>query len=55
MQILELPPDVHPFFMGTQSHPEMTSRPLRPQPMFLAFVKAARDLAAGRKRHTQTV
>jgi len=39
MQILELPG--HPFFMGTQSHPEFTSRPLRPDPMFCAFAEAA--------------
>jgi CTP synthase len=29
MQILELPQDVHPYFIGTQAHPELTSRPLR--------------------------
>ena len=29
MQILELPQDTHPFFLGTQAHPELTSRPLR--------------------------
>jgi CTP synthase len=39
MQILELPS--HPFFMGTQAHPCLTSRPLRPQPVFVAFVSAA--------------
>jgi len=39
MQILELPE--HPFFMGTQAHPCLTSRPLNPQPLFLNFVKAA--------------
>ena len=39
MQILELPD--HPFFMGTQAHPELTSRPLQPQPMFVALVAAA--------------
>ncbi len=39
MQILELPG--HPFFMGTQAHPELTSRPLRPQPMFVGLVAAA--------------
>ncbi len=39
MQILELPN--HPFFMGTQAHPCLTSRPLRPQPMFVALVAAA--------------
>jgi len=39
MQILELPE--HPFFMGTQSHPELTSRPMRPSPMFVGLVAAA--------------
>jgi len=41
MQVLELPQDIHPYFLGTQAHPELTSRPLRPQPMFLGFIKAA--------------
>ncbi|NLE59256.1 MAG: CTP synthase, partial [Planctomycetes bacterium] len=41
MQILELPQNVHPYFIATQSHPEFHSRPLRPQPMFLGLVKAA--------------
>ena len=41
MQILELPRDVHPFFIGTQAHPCLTSRPLRPQPMFVGLVAAA--------------
>ena len=45
MQILELPPDAHPFFVGTQAHPELTSRPLRPQPLFLGFCKAAVEFA----------
>jgi len=39
MQILELKD--HPFFMGTQAHPCLTSRPLRPQPMFVGLVAAA--------------
>ncbi len=41
MQVLELPRDVHPFFMGAQFHPELTSRPLNPQPMFVGLVAAA--------------
>ncbi|UCG31770.1 MAG: CTP synthase [Phycisphaerales bacterium] len=41
MQILELPENVHPFFIGTQAHPELTSRPLRPSPLFLGLVQAA--------------
>jgi len=39
MQILELPD--HPYFVGTQSHPEFTSRPLRPSPFYLGLVAAA--------------
>jgi CTP synthase len=45
MQVLELPQDVHPYFLGTQAHPELTSRPLRPQPLFLGFIKAAMQVA----------
>lgn len=39
MQILEIPS--HPYFIGTQAHPCLTSRPLRPQPMFVGLVAAA--------------
>jgi CTP synthase len=39
MQILELPG--HPYFVGTQAHPCLTSRPLRPQPMFVGLVAAS--------------
>jgi CTP synthase len=39
MQILEMPS--HPFFLATQAHPCLTSRPLRPQPMFVGLVAAA--------------
>ena len=31
----------HPFFVGTQFHPELKSRPLAPHPLFMGFVKAA--------------
>ncbi|OHB53879.1 MAG: CTP synthase [Planctomycetes bacterium GWF2_42_9] len=41
MQILEL--SGHPYFMATQSHPCLTSRPMRPQPMFTGLVAAARS------------
>jgi CTP synthase len=54
MQILELPstatgsddvaprkPITHPYFIGAQFHPELTSRPLTPQPMFMGLVAAA--------------
>ncbi len=41
MNILELAQDVHPYFVGTQAHPELTSRPLRAQPFFVGLVHAA--------------
>ena len=41
MEIAELPQEKHPFFLGTQFHPELTSRPLSPHPLFVAFLKAA--------------
>lgn len=45
-EILELKD--HPFYMGTQYHPEYCSRPEYPEPMFLAFLKAAIDQHQGR-------
>jgi CTP synthase len=41
MEIMELPRSVHPFFVGTQFHPELKSRPLDPHPLFVAFMNAA--------------
>ena len=46
VEFVELPG--HPFFVGTQAHPEFKSRPDRPHPLFAAFVKAARERADGR-------
>ena len=40
MEIAELPPKAHPFYLGTQFHPEFKSRPLSPHPLFSAFMKA---------------
>ena len=39
MEFIEL--KNHPFFIGTQAHPELKSRPLNPHPLFLGFIKAA--------------
>ncbi len=41
MEIAELPRDRHPFFLGTQFHPEFQSSPLDPHPLFVEFLKAA--------------
>jgi len=40
VEIIELPRSVHPFFVGTQFHPEYKSRPLAPHPLFLSFIEA---------------
>jgi CTP synthase len=40
MEIAELPRSVHPFFLGTQFHPEFHARPLHPHPLFSAFIEA---------------
>ncbi len=45
MEIAELPRSQHPFFLGTQFHPEFKSTPLHPHPLFLAFMKAAKARA----------
>ncbi len=37
-EIIELPRDIHPFFVGTQYHPEYRSRPLTPHPLFLEYI-----------------
>lgn len=47
MEIAELPRSEHPFFLGTQFHPEFLSAPLKPHPLFMAFI------AAAVKRHKQ--
>ncbi len=43
MEIAELPKSIHPFFLGTQFHPEFLARPLDPHPLFTAFIKAAKN------------
>ncbi len=41
MQVLELPREAHPYFIAAQFHPELTSRPLSPHPMFLGLITGA--------------
>ena len=47
VEIVEIPS--HPFFIGVQFHPELKSTPEHPQPIFVAFVKAALEHQANRK------
>jgi len=41
VEFVELPRDVHPYYVGTQAHPEFRSRPTRPHPLFSGLIKAA--------------
>jgi CTP synthase len=49
VEFIEVPE--HPFWVGTQAHPEFKSRPERPAPLFREFVGAAVARAEGRKPH----
>ncbi|MFO7807466.1 MAG: CTP synthase [Candidatus Moraniibacteriota bacterium] len=41
MEIAEISKEKHPFMVGSQFHPEFTSTPLNPNPLFLSFIKSA--------------
>jgi CTP synthase len=41
VEYVELPADVHPYYVSTQAHPELRSRPTRPHPLFAGLIKAA--------------
>ncbi len=49
VEFVEYAPDVHPFLVGTQAHPELKSRPTRPHPLFAALVGAALDFKAAER------
>ncbi|MFM6968121.1 MAG: CTP synthase [Microbacteriaceae bacterium] len=49
VEFVELPADVHPYYIATQAHPELRSRPTEAHPLFSGLVAAARD------RHTSDV
>jgi CTP synthase len=41
VEYVELPKAVHPYYVGTQAHPEFRSRPTRPNPLFYGLIKAS--------------
>lgn len=47
-EIIELPEKDHPFYLGTQGHPEYKSRPNKPHPLFVEFVKASISKTSGK-------
>jgi CTP synthase len=50
VEYVELPRDVHPYFVATQAHPELKSRPTRPHPLFAGLVAAAVRRVTGEDR-----
>ena len=51
VECVELSPTLHPWFVGTQAHPEFNSRPTRPSPLYRDFIGAA--LAHGQHRERE--
>ena len=46
VEFVELPRDVHPYYVSTQAHPEFKSRPTKPHPLFAGLIGAALEHAA---------
>ena len=44
VEFVELPAEVHPYYVGTQAHPELKSRPTRPHPLFIGLISTAMAL-----------
>lgn len=42
VEVIELSEKIHPFYLGTQGHPEYKSRPLNPHPFFIGFLQACK-------------
>jgi CTP synthase len=55
VEYAELPRDTHPFFVGTQAHPEFRSRPTRAHPLFVHFVAAALERASSAQAEIGTL
>ena len=51
VEMVELPEDVHPWFVASQAHPEFKSRPTKPAPLFREFVRASIARHEGCDRH----
>jgi len=49
VEFVELSPDVHPYYVSTQAHPEFLSRPQRAHPLFAGLVGAALDRQRGER------
>jgi CTP synthase len=50
VEYIELPETVHPFYVGTQGHPEYKSTPLKPHPIFVSFLTACEKISTQKVR-----
>jgi len=50
VEMIELSPQTHPFFLATQAHPEYKSRPLTPHPIFIEYLKAVLQQSKNTKK-----
>jgi CTP synthase len=48
VEFVELPAQMHPFYVGTQAHPELRSRPTNPHPLFVGLIAAALALKSSK-------
>src|SRR4051794_27801220 len=55
VEYVELPREVHPFFVATQAHPEFRSRPTRAHPLFSGLIAAALDYARARRKDAAAI
>ena len=51
VEMIELPPALHPWFLGTQAHPEFKSRPTKPSPLYRDFIGATLVHGAAQRSH----
>jgi len=50
VEAIELPKETHPWFVGTQYHPEFKSKPLKPHPLFVSFIAHSSSFQKSRKQ-----
>ena len=50
VEAIELPKETHPWFVGTQYHPEFKSKPLKPHPLFVSFINHSSSFQKSRKQ-----
>ncbi len=55
VEMVELPKEAHPYFIGCQAHPEFKSKPFAPHPLFSGFVRAALTWRDAQKRPSQAI